>query len=80
MVRVRLREQTRRYLNGAYTVVDAAAARRGERKEVWHGWGYARAHWAEFEARKDAIRDAAHRQLASYRECLVPGAARVVSA
>lgn len=66
-VAVRLREHTRRYLNGEYTVLDVEAARRGERMEVWHGWGYARAHRHEFQARKAEIQDAARRQLAAYR-------------
>ena len=34
---------------------------------MWHGWGYARAHRDEFEARRAAIQDAARRQLAAYR-------------
>jgi hypothetical protein len=66
-VAMRLREHTRRFLNGEYTVLDTGAASRAERKEVWHGWGYARAHRHEFEARREAIQDAARRQLASYR-------------
>lgn len=48
-------------------MLDAVAACRGERKEVWHGWGYARAHRDEFEARREAIQEAARRQLASFR-------------
>lgn len=66
-VAVRLREHARRYLSGEYTVLDVEAARGGERKEVWHGWGYARAHRDEFEARKLEIQNAARRQLAAFR-------------
>lgn len=66
-VAMRLREHTRCFLNGEYTVLDASAASRGERKEVWHGWDYARTHRHEFEARREAIQEAARRQLASYR-------------
>ena len=66
-VGVRLREHTRQYLNGNYTVLDTAAACRGVRKEVWHGWGYAREHRDEFEARRASIQADARRQLAAYR-------------
>jgi len=51
-VSARFKDHTRKYLNGEYNVLDIDAARRGVRKEVWHGWGYARAHREEFEARK----------------------------
>ncbi len=63
----RFQEHTRRYLNGEYNVLDTEAASRGERKEMWHGWGYARAHRDEFEAQREAIQNAARRQLASFR-------------
>lgn len=66
-VRVRLREHTRKYMNGEYTVLDPDAASRGFRSEVWHGWGYARAHRAEFELRKAEILEAARQQLAAFR-------------
>lgn len=63
----RLREHTRKYLNGEYTVLDVASLRQGVRKEIWHGWGYARAHREEFEARKTEIVEAARAQLSSCR-------------
>lgn len=63
----RFREHTRKYLNGDYNVLDVDAAQQGRRQEVWHGWGYARAHREEFEARKQEIREAVHRQLAGFR-------------
>jgi hypothetical protein len=66
-VAVRLREHTRRFLNGEYTVLDVTAACRGVREEVWHGWGYARAHRDEFQVRRASIEDAVRRQMAAYR-------------
>ncbi|GIW31825.1 MAG: hypothetical protein KatS3mg071_1999 [Meiothermus sp.] len=63
----RFREHTRKYLNGDYNVLDVDAAQQGRRQEVWHGWGYARAHREEFEARKQEILEAVHRQLAGFR-------------
>ncbi len=43
-VPTRFREHTRKYMNGEYNVLDIAAAQQGIRKEIWHGWGYAREH------------------------------------
>src|SRR5690242_666134 len=51
----RLREHTDKYMNGEYNVLDIASAQNGVRKEIWHGWGYARKHREEFEARKAII-------------------------
>jgi hypothetical protein len=65
-VSARFKDHTRKYLNGEYNVLDIDAARRGVRKEVWHGWGYARAHREEFEARKPEILEAVRRQLAGF--------------
>ena len=44
----RFREHTVKYLNGEYNVLDIAAAQQGIRREIWHRWGYARNHRAEF--------------------------------
>ena len=64
---IRFKEHTRKYLNGDYTVLDIEAAKKGIRKEIWHGWGYARKHREEFEDRKTAIIDAAKRQLTGFK-------------
>jgi hypothetical protein len=63
----RFREHTRKYMRGEYNVLDLAAAQQGARKEVWHGWGYARDHREEFEERKSIILDAVRKQLAGFR-------------
>lgn len=63
----RFREHTRKYLNGEYNVLDLAAVQGGTRREIWHGWGYARKHRGEFEEQKSIILDAVHKQLAGFR-------------
>ncbi len=62
----RFGEHARKYMNGEYNVLDIAAAQQGIRKEIWHGWGYARKHREEFEEGKSTILDAAHKQLAGF--------------
>jgi hypothetical protein len=64
---MRFREHTRKYMNGEYNVLDVASVQQGIRKEIWHGWGYAREHREEFEARKAIVLEAVHRQLAEFR-------------
>jgi hypothetical protein len=56
---IRLSEHTHKYLNGDYTILDVEAAQDGIRKELWHGWGYARENRSEFEERRVSILDAA---------------------
>ena len=63
----RFREHTLKYTSGDYTVLDIDAMRRGERVEVWHGWGWTPEKRAEFDKRKATILDAARRQLAGFR-------------
>ena len=65
-VPTRFREHTRHYMNGEYNVLDIAAAQQGIRKEIWHGWGHAREHQAEFEERKSIILDAVREQLTGF--------------
>lgn len=66
-IRTRFREHTKKYLNGEYNVLDICAAREGIRKEIWHGWGYARTHREEFEERRTAILEAVQKQLTGFR-------------
>jgi hypothetical protein len=63
----RFREHTLHYMNGDYTVLDVDAIQRGIRKEIWHGWGYAREHREEFEERKSTILQAVRKHLAALR-------------
>jgi hypothetical protein len=64
---MRFKEHTRNYMNGEYNVLDPLKAERGVRKEIWHGWGYARAHHDQFEENKYEIQQAVKRQLARFR-------------
>jgi hypothetical protein len=66
-VPMRFKEHTRKYMNGEYNVLNIAAAQQGVRREIWHGWGYARKHREEFEERKSIILDAVRKQLAGFR-------------
>ncbi|MDT8380153.1 MAG: hypothetical protein RQ739_14805 [Desulfotignum sp.] len=66
-VPVRFKEHTRHYMNGDYTVLDPLAAERGIRKEIWHGWGYAKVHRDQFEENKVEIQEAVKKQLAKFR-------------
>ena len=63
----RFREHTHKYMDGEYNVLSIDAAEQGIRSEVWHGWGYARKHRAEFEERKSEILDAVSKQLKGFR-------------
>ena len=66
-VSTRFREHTRMYMNGEYTVLDTDAAQQGVRKEIWHGWDYARKHRKEFEEQKSIILDGVQKQLTNFR-------------
>jgi len=63
----RFREHTRKYRNGEYNVLDIIKAEHGIRKEIWHGWGYAREHRDEFEAKKTMILKSVESQLSGFR-------------
>jgi hypothetical protein len=71
-VPARLKEHTAKYMNGEYNVLDIDAAQQGVRKEIWHGWGYARKHREELEERKPIIVDAVRKQLAGFRIFVAP--------
>ena len=65
--RKRFSQHTRAFFKGKYNVLDIEAAKIGKRKEIWHGWGYAKAHQDEFEQRKEFILQAVNKQLLAYR-------------
>jgi hypothetical protein len=68
----RFSQHTREYRSGRYTVLDVEAANNGERKEIWHGWSYAKAHHDEFLCHKDDILKSVEHELASYRLFITP--------
>ena len=63
----RFAEHTREYMNGRYTVLEVESAQIGQRKEIWHGWEYAKAHRDEFIEHKDFILKSVEKELAAYR-------------
>ncbi len=74
--RVRFREHTREYRSGRYTVFNAAAMKRGERKKVWPGFWYSKqrrqALEQEYSQRSSEIARALDELLSSYRVLVAP--------
>jgi hypothetical protein len=62
----RLREHTRKYLSGDYTILDMDAMKHGVRKEIWHGWGWTPEKRREYERRKSELLEAAKKQLSKF--------------
>ncbi|NLP27261.1 MAG: hypothetical protein GX370_00535 [Clostridia bacterium] len=63
----RFLQHEREYRKGNYTILDVDWARKGIRKEIWHGWQYAREHENEFIEFKDIILEYLEKELESYR-------------
>ena len=63
----RFKEHTRSYLNGDYNILDPVAANQGVRKQIWHGWKYARNNRDEFIEKKQELQIAAMKQLSGFR-------------
>ncbi len=55
------------YMRGKCNVLDTEKAQNAIRVEIWHGWGYARAHPEECQNRIREIREAARKQLGAFR-------------
>jgi len=63
----RFAQHTLEFKKGKYTILDVESAKVGERKELWHGWEYARQHRDEFVEHKDFIMKALEQELAATR-------------
>lgn len=63
----RLAQHTREYKKGNYTLLDVEFAKTGLRRELWHGWQYAKEHQDIFLENKDVILEFAEKELISYR-------------
>ena len=63
----RFSQHTREYRRGNYNVLDVEYARIGIRKEIWHGWEYAKEHRDEFSRHKDYILQFVKKELKAYR-------------
>ena len=63
----RISTHNREYKKGNYTVLDVKSAENGIRKEIWHGWTYAKTHQDEFINNKKTILNAVQNQLNSFR-------------
>jgi|SRR5690554_4363883 len=63
----RFYQHTREYKKGNYTILDVEYAKKGERKEIWHGWEYAKEHRDEFAENRDLILQFLEKELQAYR-------------
>ena len=63
----RLTQHTREFRNGNYTLLDVESAKKGIRKEMWHGWQYAKEHQNIFWENKDVILELVEKELIGYR-------------
>ena len=63
----RFKQHNREYFKGNYTVLNVSYAEKGIRKEVWHGWTYAKSHRDEFTKNKLHILKYLNKQLANFR-------------
>ena len=65
--KIRIATHNREYKKGNYTVLDVQSAENGIRKEIWHGWTYAKTHQDEFINNEKTILNAVQNQLNSFR-------------
>lgn len=66
-IRRRLRQHEYEFLMGRYTVLDPEAARQGVRRELWHGWSYARSHPEQRDLHLPQIQQWARAEMAACR-------------
>jgi hypothetical protein len=66
-MKTRFSQHTREYKQGNYNVLDTEYAQNGLRKEIWHGWQYAKTHKQEFIERKEIILQAVDKQLSAFK-------------
>jgi predicted GIY-YIG superfamily endonuclease len=62
-IRRRLKQHRNAFYNGQYTILDMNGLNNKLRKEIWHGWQYAKEHKDEFIERKLEIQNAVKNQL-----------------
>lgn len=63
----RFSQHTREYRKGHYTVLDVNFARQGERRELWHGWEYAKQYSKEFFRNEKEIMQFVDKELEAFR-------------
>ena len=71
-VRDRILTHGRNYRSGQYNVLDVNAAKQGIRKEIWHGWSYAKDHKQEYLDNEREIQKAVEHQLISTKVFVAP--------
>jgi hypothetical protein len=73
----RLRQHTRAYRTGTFTLFDIPSLKQGVRKEIWHGIGFGTKKRTserrnEYDKRREELRMAADEQLAAYCVFVAP--------
>ncbi len=63
----RFSQHNREYKKGNYTVLDVSSARVGIRKEMWHGWDYAKKNRKEYFEHEAIILNLIREELRAYR-------------
>lgn len=63
----RFAQHKREYKRGNYTLLDVESAKNGVRKELWHGWKYAKEHQNIYLENKDTILELVEKELKAYR-------------
>lgn len=63
----RFLEHEREYKKGNYTILDVGYVKIGIRKEIWHGWQYAKAHQSQFFEFEDRILKFIEKELGAYK-------------
>lgn len=66
-IKKRISQHTREYKKGNYTILNVESAKEGIRKEIWHGWSYAKKNIDQFNLHKDDMLLAVDKELAAYR-------------
>ena len=51
----RIKQHNREFKKGNYTILNVESVKIGERKEIWHGWKYAKENQLEFNEKREAI-------------------------
>lgn len=63
----RLKQHRRSYHSGDYTLLNIDMAQNGIRKEIWHGWGYAKKHRNRFLSNRNFYKNCIVNELTEYR-------------
>ena len=66
-IKKRIYQHHRNYFKGQYTILDTEVAKKGIRKELWHGWEFAKLNQKLFQDNYEEIIKYTKRELKNYR-------------